>query len=136
MNQFSLKPVTALIISFKNFLFACLYFLTLVLETYLTPCSTPPVSEGSISGDQNIEENSETGGCSNLSLNELNLHKKLYDSYCLELTDLQILIGRVKDNWRYALNKGSSNLHVLDRFSISLQIEIRLVIFISLKYNI
>lgn len=40
---------------------------------------------------------------------------------------MQILIGKSKDNWRYALNKGSSNLHVLDRFNISIQIERRVV---------
>lgn len=40
---------------------------------------------------------------------------------------MQILIGKSKDNWRYALNKGSSNLHVLDRFNISVQIERRVV---------
>ncbi|XP_028134062.1 intermembrane lipid transfer protein Vps13D [Diabrotica virgifera virgifera] len=95
-------------------------------ETYLTPCSTPPVSEGSLSADQTIEGISEAEDASNI-LNESNLHKKLYDSYCLDLTDLQILIGRAKDNWRFALNKGSSNLHVLDRFSISLQIERRVI---------
>lgn len=40
---------------------------------------------------------------------------------------MQIMIGKAKDNWRYALNKGSSNLHIVDRFSISLQIERRVV---------
>ncbi|KAJ8974056.1 hypothetical protein NQ317_002302 [Molorchus minor] len=40
---------------------------------------------------------------------------------------MQILIGKAKDNWRYALNKGSSNMHVLDRFTILLQIERRVV---------
>ncbi|XP_056631377.1 intermembrane lipid transfer protein Vps13D [Diorhabda sublineata] len=95
-------------------------------EMYLTPCSTPPVSEGSISGEQTISGEPDIENKTNL-LNEMNLHRKLYDSYCLELKDLQILIGRAKDNWRFALNKGSSNLHVLDRFSISLQIERRVV---------
>lgn len=36
-------------------------------------------------------------------------------------------LGKAKDNWRYAHNKGSSTLHVLDRFNISLQIEKRMV---------
>jgi vacuolar protein sorting-associated protein 13D len=61
------------------------------------------------------------------SFTERSLHHRLYDRYCVELTDLQILIGKVKDNWRYAHNKGSSTLHVLDRFSISLQIEKRMI---------
>lgn len=61
------------------------------------------------------------------SFSEKLLYHRLYDTYCVELTDLQILIGKVKDNWRYAHNKGSSTLHVLDRFNISLQIEKRII---------
>lgn len=93
----------------------------------MTPCSTPPGSEASNSETSysytvpaNINENMDT-------LNEQNLHRKLYDRYCVELTDLQILIGKAKDNWRYAHNRGSSTLHVLDRFNISLQVEHRVV---------
>ncbi|XP_074028701.1 vacuolar protein sorting 13D [Leptinotarsa decemlineata] len=88
-------------------------------ETFLTPCSTPPVSEASDSVEKTV--------ISNCPINETNIHNKLYDQYSLELTDMQILLGKAKDNWRYALNKGYSNLHVLDRFSISLQIERRVV---------
>lgn len=60
-------------------------------------------------------------------LSENNIHHTLYDRYSVELTDLQVLVGKVKDNWRYAHNKGTSTLHVLDRFNISLQIERRVV---------
>ncbi|KAK5644974.1 hypothetical protein RI129_006274 [Pyrocoelia pectoralis] len=94
-------------------------------DTFMTPCSTPPGSEASISDaisltlpPDNIEKD---------TLDEQSLHRKLYDCYCVEFTDLQVLIGRVKDNWRYAHNRGSSTLHVLDRFNISLQIEHRIV---------
>ncbi|KAJ8920133.1 hypothetical protein NQ315_011790 [Exocentrus adspersus] len=96
-------------------------------ETFLTPCSTPPASEASDSGEQTLEPLSQLDEYPDLPLNETSLHQKLYDCYFLELTDLQILIGKSKDNWRYALNKGSSNLHVLDRFNISIQIERRVV---------
>lgn len=63
----------------------------------------------------------------NETLNEHNIHHILYDRYSVELTDLQVLVGKVKDNWRYAHNKGTSTLHVLDRFNISLHIERRVV---------
>lgn len=63
----------------------------------------------------------------NESLTEGNLHDKLYDRYNVELTDMQVLVGKVKDNWRYAHNKGTSTMHVLDRFNISLKIERRIV---------
>lgn len=42
----------------------------------------------------------------------------------MDLNELQILVGRVKDNWKFAHIKGTSALHVLDRFSISLQVNI------------
>ena len=91
---------------------------------FVTPCSTPPVSEESDPVSQ-----STTINMTNLSesLNESNLHEKLYDRYNVELTDMQVLVGKVKDNWRYAHNKGTSSLHILDRFNISLQIERRVV---------
>lgn len=86
------------------------------IEMFVTPCSTPPVSEDSeldvipMLNRQN-------------SITEHNIHHILYDRYSVELTDLQVLVGKVKDNWRYAHNKGTSTLHVLDRFNISLNIE-------------
>lgn len=42
--------------------------------------------------------------------------------YKIELSDLQILVGRARDNWKYAHTKPTSTLHLLDRFSISLQV--------------
>ncbi|KAG5879440.1 hypothetical protein JTB14_025696 [Gonioctena quinquepunctata] len=87
-------------------------------DMFLTPCSTPPASEASDSTERNN---------TNFPISETNMHNKLYDCYSLELTDMQILLGKAKDNWRYALNRGFSNLHILDRFSISLQIERRVV---------
>lgn len=95
---------------------------------FLTPCSTPPQSEASESGENTTETISQIENIPNqIELNETNLYQKLYDCYCLELTDSQILIGKAKDNWRYAHNKGTSSLHVLDRFNISLQIEQRII---------
>lgn len=35
---------------------------------------------------------------------------------------MQVLVGKVKDNWKYAHLKGTSTLHILDRFNISLQV--------------
>lgn len=98
-------------------------------ETFLTPCSTPPVSEENSpdSEELTLEQISQIEDFFDHKLNESNLHNKLYDCYSLEMNDMQVLIGKAKENWRYALNKGSSTLHVLDRFNISLQIERRVV---------
>ena len=40
---------------------------------------------------------------------------------------MQIIVGQVKDNWKGAHLKGNSSLHVVDRFSICLQVERRTV---------
>ncbi|XP_060529289.1 intermembrane lipid transfer protein Vps13D isoform X2 [Cylas formicarius] len=96
-------------------------------DTFLTPCSTPPVSENSDSGEHTLEQASQFENYPDFALDEVNFHNRLYDCYCLDLSDLQILIGKAKDNWRYALHKGTSPLHILDRFNISIQIERRIV---------
>lgn len=82
-------------------------------ERFETPCSTPPGSQenGSVQDFQ--------------ALSEAALHQKLYDHYSIDLVDLQILVGKVKDNWKHVRTRGMSSLHVLERFNISLQIERR-----------
>lgn len=85
---------------------------------FVTPCSTPPGSQES-ENDNSIAQNG--------MITETSIHHILYDRYSVELTELQVLIGKAKDNWRYAHNKGTSTLHILDRFNISLQIERRVV---------
>ncbi|KAL0131079.1 hypothetical protein PUN28_002577 [Cardiocondyla obscurior] len=82
-------------------------------ERYETPCSTPPGSQenGSLYDFQ--------------GLSETELHKKLYDHYSIDLVDLQILVGKTKDNWKHVRTRGMSSLHFLERFNISLQIERR-----------
>lgn len=98
-------------------------------DAFMTPCSTPPGSEASTSDSPTLctalSDVTETNGDS--SLNEKSLHQKLYDSYSMNLTDLQVLVCKSKERWAFASSKGSSSLHVLDRFSISLQMERRVV---------
>lgn len=72
-------------------------------ERFETPCSTPPGSQ-------------ENGSVNDFQLSEAILHKKLYDHYSVDLSDLQILVGKVKDNWKHARTRGMSSLHVLERF--------------------
>jgi len=82
-------------------------------ERFETPCSTPPGSQenGSLHDFQ--------------GLSETELHKKLYDQYSIDLVDLQILVGKTKDNWKHVRTRSMSSLHFLERFNISLQIERR-----------
>lgn len=85
-------------------------------ERFETPCSTPPGSQenGSLHDFQ--------------GLSETELYKKLYDQYSIDLVDLQILVVRAKDNWKYVRTRGMSTLHLLERFNISLQIERRVFV--------
>jgi vacuolar protein sorting-associated protein 13D len=85
-------------------------------ERFETPCSTPPGSQ----------ENDSPRDFQSLS--EMELYKKLYDQYSIDLVDLQILVGKAKDNWKHVRTRGMSTLHFLERFNISLQIERRVFI--------
>lgn len=113
-------------------------------EMFMTPCSTPPGSERTSHDSPTLtstisDHNFQTPLTSNvyqsqissapekLELNESNLFNKIYDRYTINLTDLQILVCKGKERWNYASSRGTSNLHVLDRFNITLQLERRIV---------
>lgn len=109
-------------------------------EMFMTPCSTPPGSENdSPTMTSTLSDNFQTPLTSNvfqrqlpqsieeIALNESNLYNKIYDRYNINLADLQILVCKGKERWSYASSKGTSSLHVLDRFNISLQLERRIV---------
>ena len=111
-------------------------------DDFCTPCSTPqePEPESSAAaaaaagaGAGAVPESPSTETISMASAPEMTpvqaarceLQKKMYDRFSLNFSDLQVLVGRVRDNWRQALAKGSSSMHVLDRFTITLQLERR-----------
>ncbi|XP_050664459.1 intermembrane lipid transfer protein Vps13D-like [Leptidea sinapis] len=90
-------------------------------ERFMTPCSTPP---GSLLSPASPPDPPHTPP---RPLDAARLHTSLYDRYKIELSELQILVGRVRDNWKYAHTKATSALHLLDRFTISLQAERRVL---------
>lgn len=95
-------------------------------ELFMTPCSTPPASPLSpLSPLVPLSPPSPLAGHS--ALDQLQLRKRLYDTYVIELSDLQVLVGRARDNWKFAHTKSTSSLHILDRFNISLQAERRVI---------
>lgn len=113
-------------------------------EMFMTPCSTPPGSENTSHDSptmasalsdnnfqtpltNNIYQKQGRASVEEIDLNESNLYHKIYDRYDINLTELQILVCKGKERWSYASSKGTSNLHVLDRFNISLQLERRIV---------
>ena len=90
-------------------------------EEFLTPASSlnsPVKSEGEDGG----------GSFSKISMeSEETFKRKMYETFSIHLTNLQVIIGRMKDNWRHAHVKGTSALHILDKFSIALQLQRRTV---------
>ncbi|XP_058059682.1 intermembrane lipid transfer protein Vps13D [Anopheles bellator] len=111
-------------------------------DAFMTPCSTPPGSEASTTNSPTLVSafsdpggnDRPVGGAATAqplgvadTLNEYQLYQRLYDRYHLQLTDLQVLVCHAKERWTAASQKGTSNLHVLDRFSIVLQVERRVV---------
>ncbi|XP_052810385.1 intermembrane lipid transfer protein VPS13D-like isoform X2 [Mya arenaria] len=92
-------------------------------DEFLTPMSTPPneLEEDKAQTATNLDT------LSQLELTEEQFYSKLYENYTLELRDLQIMSGRMKDNWRHIHNRTTTPLHLLDRLSISLQLERRLI---------
>lgn len=109
-------------------------------EMFMTPCSTPPGSQNeSPTLASTLSETFQTPLTSNIyqkqmpsiqdmsELNEASLFSRIYDRYNINLTDLQILVCKGRERWSFASSKGTSNLHVLDRFNISLQLERRIV---------
>ncbi|XP_071747088.1 intermembrane lipid transfer protein VPS13D [Lepeophtheirus salmonis] len=86
-------------------------------EEFCTPISTPEELE--------VQEEEDLRKSSVPKIAELD-SSRLYTSFSLTLSDMQVLISKIKDNWKYAHLKGTSSLHILDKFSIKLQLEKRI----------
>ncbi|XP_039657872.1 vacuolar protein sorting-associated protein 13D isoform X1 [Perca fluviatilis] len=52
--------------------------------------------------------------------------KKLYEKYSLSFKDLQIMVGRCKDNWKHLQESEVGPTHVVEKFNVLLQLEQRL----------
>lgn len=110
-------------------------------EDFRTPCSSPPgedvLSEDNVSKEEGapylkscsiIGENIVVTSGPSSSASELNIRDHMYERYTLNLQDMQVLVGNSKESWKFAQLRGTSNMHVMDRFSISIQMERRLVL--------
>ncbi|KAB7501647.1 Vacuolar protein sorting-associated protein 13D [Armadillidium nasatum] len=71
-------------------------------DSFATPCSTPE--------EFHVKEEIEKTG-----------------QFDLKLCDMQVLVAKVKDNWRFAYQKGTGPMHVIDRFNINLHLERRIL---------
>jgi vacuolar protein sorting-associated protein 13D len=84
-------------------------------ECFHTPCSSP----------QNECKSPSFIPMTRQDLSEASFRQKMYNRFSIELGDMQILVGRTRDNLKHAHHKGTSTLHVLDRFNISILLERR-----------
>lgn len=52
--------------------------------------------------------------------------RKLYERYSLSFMDMQIMVGRCKDNWKHLQESEVGPTHVVEKFNVLLQLEQRL----------
>ncbi|XP_029434245.1 vacuolar protein sorting-associated protein 13D isoform X2 [Rhinatrema bivittatum] len=104
-------------------------------EEYKTPLATPPNTpppESSISND--IKTSNFPGVEYIEQLQAHLLSNKMYEKYSLSFMDLQIMVGRVKDNWKHVQDSDVGPTHVVEKFNVHLQLERRLMYTSDPKY--
>ncbi|KAM6240877.1 intermembrane lipid transfer protein VPS13D isoform 4-T4 [Porphyrio hochstetteri] len=98
-------------------------------EEYKTPLATPPNTPPPESSTNSALKMSEFTGVE-ISEEQLQAHlmsKKMYERYTLSFMDLQIMVGRVKDNWKHVQDSDVGPTHVVEKFNVHLQLERRLI---------
>ncbi|XP_038078266.1 vacuolar protein sorting-associated protein 13D-like isoform X2 [Patiria miniata] len=106
-------------------------------DDFLTPPSTPP-NESSVDGpstsaavttDRAVDEGKTDLQTIdfNSGVTETTMRERMYDRYNLNMSDLQVLVGKATDNWRIAHTKGSGHMQVIEKFTISVKVERRLM---------
>ncbi|XP_077168382.1 intermembrane lipid transfer protein VPS13D isoform X2 [Paroedura picta] len=102
-------------------------------DEYMTPLATPPSTSPPEAGSTKTPE------FAGVEISEEQLHahlmsKKMYETYSLSFMDLQIMVGRVKDNWKHAQDSDVGPTHVVEKFNVHLQLERRLIYTSDPKY--
>ncbi|XP_056409596.1 intermembrane lipid transfer protein VPS13D [Hyla sarda] len=94
-------------------------------DEYKTPLATPPSSP-----PPEADVTSRVNASSELSEEQLEaylLSNKMYEKYTVSFKDLQIMVGHVKDNWKHIQDNEVGPTHVVEKFSVHLQLERRLI---------
>uniref|UniRef100_A0A8C8S488 Vacuolar protein sorting 13 homolog D n=1 Tax=Pelusios castaneus TaxID=367368 RepID=A0A8C8S488_9SAUR len=105
-------------------------------DEYKTPLATPPNTPPSEATASSGIKTSELSGVE-ISEEQLQAHlmsKKMYERYTLSFMDLQIMVGRVKDNWKHVQDSDVGPTHVVEKFNVHLQLERRLMYTSDPKY--
>ncbi|XP_053954772.1 intermembrane lipid transfer protein Vps13D [Anastrepha ludens] len=101
-------------------------------EDFMTPCSTPPGSEISLIESPTLRQSSASIVNTDTGL-ESAFHRKIYDKYSINLTDMQVIVCKNRER-NHACSKHSSTYHLLEKFSICLELERRVIYTIDPDY--
>ncbi|XP_054629816.1 intermembrane lipid transfer protein VPS13D isoform X1 [Dunckerocampus dactyliophorus] len=95
-------------------------------EEYQTPLATPPESPPEL--HMPLKEWLKCPELPSLGSPESTkaYSRKLYERYSLSFKDLQIMVGRYKDNWKNLQESEVGPTHVVEKFNVLLQLEQRL----------
>uniref|UniRef100_A0A8C6W485 Vacuolar protein sorting 13D n=1 Tax=Nannospalax galili TaxID=1026970 RepID=A0A8C6W485_NANGA len=105
-------------------------------DEYKTPLATPPNTPPPETSSSNGEKTPSFSGVE-FSQEQLQAHlmsTKMYERYSLSFMDLQIMVGRVKDNWKHVQDIDVGPTHVVEKFNVHLQLERRLIYTSDPKY--
>ncbi|KAB1268544.1 Vacuolar protein sorting-associated protein 13D [Camelus dromedarius] len=105
-------------------------------DEYKTPLATPPNTPPPETSSSNGEKTPPFSGVE-FSEEQLQAHlmsSKMYERYSLSFMDLQIMVGRVKDNWKHIQDIDVGPTHVVEKFNVHLQLERRLIYTSDPKY--
>jgi len=94
-------------------------------DEFTTPPSSPP-NEGDMPDGTSLSKGLESQELQNAlrTVSTLLKHRDdPFDRYLLQLSDLQILVGKADEKWREAVKSGQSPLHLLDKFTLSVRIQ-------------
>ncbi|XP_041061622.1 vacuolar protein sorting-associated protein 13D [Carcharodon carcharias] len=98
-------------------------------DEYKTPLATPPNTPPPEPDTDPATKTPEflTLGFTEEQLQQHFINNKLYEKYSLSFMDMQIMVGRVKDNWKHAQDSEVGPTHVVEKFNVLLQLERRLM---------
>uniref|UniRef100_A0A667ILP4 Vacuolar protein sorting 13 homolog D n=1 Tax=Lynx canadensis TaxID=61383 RepID=A0A667ILP4_LYNCA len=105
-------------------------------DEYKTPLATPPNTPPPETSGSNGGKTPPFPGVE-FSEEQLQAHlmsTKMYERYSLSFMDLQIMVGRVKDNWKHVQDIDVGPTHVVEKFNVHLQLERRLIYTSDPKY--
>lgn len=96
-------------------------------DEYQTPLATPPESPPP-ELDMPLKEPAKSPELPSLRSPETvqAYNRKFYEKYSLSFKDMQIMVGRWKDNWKHLQESEVGPTHVVEKFNVLLQLEQRL----------